>query len=176
MWNFLSWEESIAHQRSRIQWLELGDQNTTYFHKRNVNNGNNSKILTLIDANGITITNHEAIKAEAFNHFQHLFSENLQRYLDSDSLSTLLTKKISTTQAYLLTIKATDNKIYDVLISIKRNRSPGPYGFNVNFVLKTWDIVGNDFLKVVHYFLDTGILPHYVNATTIALIPKCKNP
>ncbi|KAK1371019.1 hypothetical protein POM88_037111 [Heracleum sosnowskyi] len=41
-------EENIAHQRSRVQWLELGDQNNAYFHKKIASNWNNSKMDTLL--------------------------------------------------------------------------------------------------------------------------------
>lgn len=59
---------------------------------------------------------------------------------------------------------------------MKKNKSPGPDGFNVNFFLGAWEIVGPDFLKAVHHFFDSGSLPHYINASSIALIPKCANP
>lgn len=78
----------------------------------------------------------------------------------------MLNKRISPEQAQQLTFKASDKEIYDTLKSMKRNKSPGPDGFNVNFFLAAWDIVGRDFLSDVHYFLET----------VLALIPKCTNP
>lgn len=46
-----------------------------------------------------------------------------------------------------------------------------PQGF-----IKIWDTKDRDLLKAVHYVLDTGVMSRYINATTLALIPKCKNP
>ncbi|KAK1396970.1 hypothetical protein POM88_006833 [Heracleum sosnowskyi] len=77
LWDLLRREESIAHQRSRVQWLELGDNKTGYFHRKVAPNWNNSKILSLVDSNGSTITNDNAIKQEAVHHFKHLFNQEL---------------------------------------------------------------------------------------------------
>ncbi|KAK1371012.1 hypothetical protein POM88_037104 [Heracleum sosnowskyi] len=169
-------EENIAHQRSRVQWIELGDQNNAYFHKKISSNWNNSKILSLIDANGTLISGTDVIKDEAVHHFNSLFSTTLQDYPGIDRLSCLVSKRITSTQAMNLVVKATDQEIFNVLKSKKKNKAPGPNGFNVNFFIATWNIVGKDFLKAIHFFLETGSLPHYANSTTLGLIPKCPNP
>ena len=85
-------------------------------------------------------------------------------------------KKIKPLQALLLSRLVSDDEIFSTLKSMKQNRSPGPDGFNVNFFIHTWDIVGSDILKVVHHFLNSGNMPHYINASLITLIPKCQNP
>lgn len=176
LWTLLNREEKIAHQRARVQWLALGDQNTAYFHKRIASNWNKSKILSLVDANGTLLTDKEAIKQEAVHHYKNLFSAEMHNYPGIDMLSQLLSKRISTVQAHQLVVKANDQEIFDILKSMRRNRSPGPDGFNVDFFIAAWEIVGKDFTKAIHSFLDTGTLPHYINATTLAVIPKCQNP
>lgn len=59
---------------------------------------------------------------------------------------------------------------------MKRNKSPGPDGFNVNFFLSNWDIVGNDFTNGVLSFFNNGEHLFGTNACSIALIPKEKHP
>ena len=63
-------KEGFLKQKSRVQWLKLGDQNTSFFHKAvKARNGRNMiKIITL--ANGCRIDDPEAIKQEAIGHFQ----------------------------------------------------------------------------------------------------------
>lgn len=41
-------------------------------------------------------------------------------------------------------MKASDKENFDVLKAMKRNKSPGPDGFNANFFIAAWDIVGKD--------------------------------
>lgn len=172
----LSREENIAHQKSRVQWLALGDHNTSFFHKKIATNWNSSKILTLICSNGDVLHDEEDIKQEAFMYFKDLFNQEMPNYPGIDLLNTLINKKIPPQQAQQLTIKATDVEIFNTLKSMKRNKSPGPDWFNVKFFIHTWEIVGRDFLNAVQFFLETGQMPHYMNATVIALIPKCRNP
>lgn len=58
---------------SRVQWLALGDQNTSYFHKKIASNWNQNKITSLIDANDMHIHESEAIQMDATNYFKHFF-------------------------------------------------------------------------------------------------------
>jgi hypothetical protein len=55
---------------------------------------------------------------------------------------------------------------------MKRNASPGPDGFNVEFYLATWTWIGQDVVQLVRNFFQTGIMPAHINDTHIALIPK----
>ena len=52
LWDLLSRAESIAKQCSRIQWLNLGDNNTAFFYKKMASNWNQNKIMSLLDQNG----------------------------------------------------------------------------------------------------------------------------
>ena len=67
-------EEGFLKQKSRIQWIKLGDQNTSFFHKsiKARNARNVIKVITL--ANGCRIEDPEAIKQEAVAHFQNIMS------------------------------------------------------------------------------------------------------
>jgi hypothetical protein len=63
-------------------------------------------------------------------------------------------------------------EILDTLKDMKRNTSPGPDGFNVEFYLATWEWIGNDVIQLVRRLFQTGIMPAHINETNIALIPK----
>ncbi|KAL8105013.1 hypothetical protein AgCh_028975 [Apium graveolens] len=49
LWQLLDQEENIVHQRSGVQWLELGDQNTAYFHKKLIARRFSQILPSLID-------------------------------------------------------------------------------------------------------------------------------
>jgi hypothetical protein len=55
---------------------------------------------------------------------------------------------------------------------MRRNASPGPDGFNVTFYLSAWKWIGDDVAAVIQNFYQSGIIPHHLNETNIALIPK----
>ena len=81
-------EEGFLKQKSRIQWLKLGDQNTSFFLKaiKSRNARNSIKVLTL--ASGGRIEDPEDIKQEAIAHFQNILcydgpSTDHNHYLDN---------------------------------------------------------------------------------------------
>jgi mannosylglycoprotein endo-beta-mannosidase len=65
-----------------------------------------------------------------------------------------------------------ENEVLETLKEMKRNASPGPDGFNVEFYIATWDWIGTDVVQLVRQFFITGIMPNHINDTHIALIPK----
>jgi hypothetical protein len=75
------------------------------------------------------------------------------------------------TQDYTYSIPD-EHEILDTLKDMKRNASPGPDGFNVEFYIATWEWIGNDVVQLVRSFFQTGIMPSHINETHIALIPK----
>ena len=55
---------------------------------------------------------------------------------------------------------------------MKRNASPGPDGFNVEFYMAAWSWIGDDVANLVKSFFQSGIMPAHINDTHIVLIPK----
>lgn len=65
---------------------------------------------------------------------------------------------------------------FTVLKSMKRNKSPGPDGFNVNSFIHCWDWVWDDFIKAVKFLFSSCRMPMGINSTALAIIPKSENP
>lgn len=58
---------------------------------------------------------------------------------------------------------------------MKQNKSHCPDGFNVNFFLHTWDVIGEDFTKAVKLFFAIGCMLRETNAIVLVLVPKGPN-
>jgi uncharacterized membrane protein YgaE (UPF0421/DUF939 family) len=65
-------EESFFKQKARIQWLSLGDQNTSYFHKSVNGRQNRNKLLSLTREDGEVVEGHEVIKSEVIAYFHRV--------------------------------------------------------------------------------------------------------
>jgi hypothetical protein len=63
-------EESFFKQKARIQWLRLGDQNTSFFHKSVNGRHNRSRLLSVTREDGEVVEGHEAVKSEVIAYFQ----------------------------------------------------------------------------------------------------------
>ena len=58
----------------------------------------------------------------------------------------------------------------------KKDKSPGLDGWTIEFYLAFFDLLGQDFLRVVEESRSSGCLYHAINSTFIALIPKTDSP
>ncbi|XP_058211806.1 uncharacterized protein LOC131323991 [Rhododendron vialii] len=65
-------EESFKKQKSRVQWLSLGDQNSRFFHQKLKSHCSRSKILSLIDGSSTRLIDPEAIKGEILGYYMGL--------------------------------------------------------------------------------------------------------
>ncbi|GMP97184.1 hypothetical protein CsSME_00045547 [Camellia sinensis var. sinensis] len=145
--DLLAVEESLAHQKSRVQWLSQGDNNSRFFFK------------TIKDF------------------FSGLFGTPIDdHYNGFDRIQSLVKSKISPDQSLLLASPVTDKEIKDTFWSLKANKAPGPDGFSAGFFKSSWDIVGREVTQAVRTFFESGRLLSEVNSTIIALIPKVPNP
>jgi hypothetical protein len=61
-------EESFFKQKARIQWLSLGDQNTSYFHKSVNGRQNRNKLLSLTREDGEVVEGRRKAKSRTQPH------------------------------------------------------------------------------------------------------------
>lgn len=62
-------EEAVLRQKSRVQWLSLGDQNNQYFHKTIKCKQARNTIRSIVSKDEITCGNLEEIKTIIVNYF-----------------------------------------------------------------------------------------------------------
>src|SRR4051812_27193049 len=71
---WLSISESSARQKSRQNWLSLGDQSTKFFHTYAKLRVSRNHIHQLIDPSGEPLTTMEKIQQRAIDFYSDLFS------------------------------------------------------------------------------------------------------
>ncbi|KAG5581137.1 hypothetical protein H5410_051764 [Solanum commersonii] len=69
---WLNIEESIVKQKSRVQWLQLGDENTTYFQASLKTRIAQNKITSLTTATGRIGNNSTDIEEEIISFYKQL--------------------------------------------------------------------------------------------------------
>ena len=69
-----------------------------------------------------------------------------------------------------------EEEIMDAVWQCEGSKSPGPDGFNFNFIKKSWNYLKDDFVAALVIFHKTGFIPRGCNASFIALVPKVKDP
>ncbi|KAF7114851.1 hypothetical protein RHSIM_RhsimUnG0075100 [Rhododendron simsii] len=98
--DFMFW-----HQRSRVNWLRMGDRNTRFFHLTTIRRRQRNQIAKLKDENGEWQTDHVLIANTIQSHFSKLYAHPPSRELEdiislvdpvvSDEVNAALTKPVS---------------------------------------------------------------------------------
>ncbi|GJV92055.1 putative RNA-directed DNA polymerase, eukaryota, reverse transcriptase zinc-binding domain protein [Tanacetum coccineum] len=166
-------EERFLKQKAKIEWLEVGDSNSSYFHKSVKCKNQRSRIDSIRDNedNEVTCT----LVADCFVKHYHQF---LGVSVECDDLNTvdLFPKCITSETSMNMVRNITNKEIKTAMFNIGDDRAPGPDGFTSAFFKKSWNIVGNDVCSAVREFFDNGQLLKEVNHTFLALIPKVSTP
>ncbi|XP_028057938.1 uncharacterized protein LOC114261824 [Camellia sinensis] len=170
-------EEGFAHQKSRVQWLGLGDRNSRFFFRSIKGNINRNKIHCVTLSSGEKLSKAKDVCRSFVKNFTDIFGTKFNdTYNGLERLHGLVNKKVSPDQFVMLSKEVTDTEIKDTFWSLKANKAPGPDGYPTSFFRKAWDVVGNDVVAAIKSFFTSGELLQEVNNTIIALVPKVPNP
>ncbi|XP_071687999.1 uncharacterized protein [Rutidosis leptorrhynchoides] len=167
-------EECFLKQKSKIEWLRVGDSNSRYFH--NVVKGRNhrGKIHAIQNPEGTIVEGREVCTI-----ITHHFKKFLGSRMTGSPIvnpSTLFTKRIGTDTAAKMVTEVTTEEIRRAIFDINDSKSPGPDGYSAAFFKQAWDIIGDDVVQAVKDFFHNGRLLKEINHTIISLIPKVQTP
>jgi hypothetical protein len=146
--NLLEKQRIYWKQRGQIKWAALGEENTKFFHANASIKNNKNSIMSLKDSDGMVKTKHED-KAEIlwqafrerlgtseFSQMHFNLSELIQ---EADKLEDLVTP---------FTTEETDS----IIKNLPLGKSPGPDGFNSDFIKKCWGVIAKEFYDVCNGF------------------------
>jgi hypothetical protein len=146
--NLLEKQRIYWKQRGQIKWATLGEENTKFFHANASIKNNKNSIMSLKDSDGMVKTKHED-KAEIlwqafrerlgtseFSQMHFNLSELIQ---EADKLEDLVNP---------FTTEETDS----IIKNLPLGKSPGPDGFNSDFIKKCWGVIAKEFYDVCNGF------------------------
>ncbi|XP_077251955.1 uncharacterized protein LOC143891210 [Tasmannia lanceolata] len=163
-------EESLLRQKSRIDWQNLGDSNSHFFHTVINSRRNSNTIQGLANGSGEITAEPDQISNILVSYFKNMLnSQPPDQILSTPEPS----RTISAAVAEELTAEFSSEEIEAVINSSKEDKAPGPDGFNGHFFKNLWYLVGTDTIEAIQKFFKSGKLLTEMNATFILLIPKC---
>ena len=170
-------KEELWRLKSRAIWLKAGDSNTKYFH--NIANGRKASntIWKLPREPDGWATTHQQLACLGVTHFKQLFTApNVVNLPDIISLAGKFPWFVGQEDIEDLSQPVTIQELESTLKWFKKDKSPGPNGWPVEFYLAFYDLLGRDLLEVIEESRITGHIHPPMNQTFIALIPKSDNP
>jgi hypothetical protein len=161
-------------QRSRTQWLQHRDQNTSFFHGCATNWHCRNKIVGLRNNNGEWHSNPTQVQTMLISYFQELFQTSNPCSIDSmlQYVPSVVTDAMNET----LTRPYTAMEVNVALKQMKPMTAPGADGLPPFFYQSQWPVIGEDVTRGVLSCLNSGKLIRSINHTNITLIPKVKSP
>lgn len=163
--------EEFWASKSRLDWLTLGDQNTTFFHTSVINRRRSNRISAIKNSVGEWIVDHSEIKNHIVNHFQDIFSAaQISPFPSSLCFPNLFNDLPS------FPFIPNEMEIKEALFSLNPSKAPGKDGFQPGFFHKFWPTVKSTIIKDVQLAFHTKKVPPLWNDSLICLIPKCNQP
>ncbi|CAA7027944.1 unnamed protein product [Microthlaspi erraticum] len=167
-------EELFWKQKSRVNWLREGDQNTKFFHASTKQRRARNRITKLRRTDGSWAENEDNIEQTATGYFHHLFTSSNPRSFD-DALK-YVTEKVSLEMNSSLTKPPSNDEIRKAIADMNPDKAPGPDGMTSLFYQKFWEVTAQDIIAMVHEFFTSSSLYPQLNQTNICLIPKTERP
>nr|XP_016492092.1 PREDICTED: uncharacterized protein LOC107811643 [Nicotiana tabacum] len=126
--------ETYLQQRSKVNWIKLGDDNTRYFFivikHRKLQQG----IVKISDKQGRVQADQKVIATIFMDYYQELLGHKEQQRARAFN-----TKEVK-----------------DVMFSIKKNKSPGPDEYESGFFKAAWSIIGEKVTDAILEFFENG--------------------
>ncbi|XP_019267319.1 PREDICTED: uncharacterized protein LOC109244651 [Nicotiana attenuata] len=131
-------EESVYKQKSRVQWLKLGDSNSGYFFAQMKHRNSTNGIQILTDDMGRQLVLDDEIEAEVLGYYRKLLGSK------DDSIPAInpnvikMGTTLSREQQMHLIRQVTKEEIGEALKEINDLKALGYDGFNAVFFKKAW--------------------------------------
>lgn len=129
-------EESIYRQKSRIQWLTLGDSNSAYFFANMKNRRAQNHIRNIINSHGILLQTDNEITEEVTGHYRELWGTAATATPAIDPTILKEGPVLNMEQQRGLIQPVTREEVYEALKDIDDMKAPGVDGLNAYFFKK----------------------------------------
>ncbi|KAF7153144.1 hypothetical protein RHSIM_Rhsim01G0167200 [Rhododendron simsii] len=170
----LAREEMYLHQRSRVNWFNHGDRNSSFFHASMIQRRQRNQILRLKTANGNWKDTDDGIDQEIASYFSSIFHDDGPR----DMASVLAHVPLSITEEMntLLLRSVEDHEIKAATFQMGALKAPGSDGFPGLFFQQFWEVIKGDTCAAIKSFFSGNYLLKKLNHTNIVLVPKIPHP
>ncbi|GKV19162.1 hypothetical protein SLEP1_g29456 [Rubroshorea leprosula] len=167
---------SVIAQRAKVTWLKEMDSNSAYFHAKVKERQHRSIINSILNNEGVRVTQPELIKQKFLMFYQNLFGKAKEGVQAVDMNVIRRGRVLTTEELEELCRPFTTKEVETALFSIPSNKSPRPDGFTSGFYKAAWSIIKNNVTAAVLDFFDSGKILKQINATNITIVPKVSCP
>ncbi|GKU90588.1 hypothetical protein SLEP1_g4569 [Rubroshorea leprosula] len=166
-------EELFWCQKSRVEWINLGGRNTSFYHTSTIVRRNRNRIATLkIDDNWVD--DDMQLRSHVRSFFQEIFVAKQTNIMPNSYLNFQPQMEDNAHESLLK--PASLDEVKQALFSMKGLKSPGPDGLQAIFFQKYWTTVSGTLLHFVNSALINGSFEPSLLQAHVALILKGDAP
>jgi len=172
LFSLLELQRIYWRQRGKINWVQLGDATTKFFHAHATIRMRANSIKQLQKPDGTIVMSHKDKEQLLWEEFKqrlgqsdHIrFGVNPSDFLERcDDLNLLETPFIN-------------EEIDQIIKSLPNDKLPGPDGFTNEFLKASWEVIKEDMHSLCQSFFSTEVCLNSINNSFITLIPKVQQP
>jgi hypothetical protein len=167
LWHLLKSKDSVLVQRSRVRWLKEGDENTSFFHNcvksRRIRNG-----IRALHVDGQWIETPLLVRQATVSFFQSHFQSS---WWPRPILEGIVFPSLSLSSNEALILPFSLEEVEGVVMECHGSKSPGPDGFNFNFIKTYWSLLKVEVRILFEQFYVNARLPKRFSSYFVALIP-----
>ncbi|XP_062089528.1 uncharacterized protein LOC133796064 [Humulus lupulus] len=168
--------DSYLRQRSKVNWLRFGDDNTAYFHACLKQRKASNRITSFINDAGQVNEKFEDVVAHFLNHFRSIMGSHSTTSVPIQRECFIHGGNLSLDQQLRLVKPFTKKDVKDAMFSINSIKSPGPVGYCSGFFKVMWEEIGDEISDAILGIFDHGLLPNELNNENLSLIMTVENP
>ncbi|KAJ4779287.1 reverse transcriptase [Rhynchospora pubera] len=179
------------NQRSRVQWMNLGDRNTNFFHTVATNRRRRNSIKAIRDEDGNYTGDEKKIRLQFVQYFSDLYGHKTANRADQPATHIESEEKIANffqglegdmgccipNEAHHNLLVLPDfQEVKRAMFQMGPDKSPGPDGVTPRFLQNYWHIIGPDVVQQIREIFHTGHIPDGWLKCKVVLIPKGEEP
>jgi hypothetical protein len=155
-------------QRGTVKWVKFGDEGTKFFHANATIKHRRKLITSPVDDNGLELFDRTSKADLLWASYKERLGTTDNIFMQFD-LGTLLQRS---NELGCLSEPFSHEEIDDVVKNLPLDKSPGPDGFNTDFVKRCWTIIKQDFYDLCAAFHQGQISLQSINGSHKAAGPR----
>ena len=157
--------DSLICQKARVSWFKNGDSCTKFFNSslrwRRLRNE-----VKGVKVGGLWCEEPGTVRTEAKRLFENRFKATRDFGVRLDGVEF---KTISIEDNVSLVAGFDEEEIREALWLCEGTKSPGPDGFNMNFIKKSWGFIKDEVVEAFTLFHKNGVIPRDCNASFVEI-------
>ena len=147
-----------AQVRSRIRWVEEGEQSSAYFFRLEKKRSADRRISALREGDGSIVSDITGLCNSISSFYADLFSSEHTDVAACESLLSNICSTLTPEQASLCDGLLSVRECHSALLGMAKRKAPGSDGLPMEFYVNFWDLLGADLVCVLNSCYRDGCL------------------